>query len=411
MAEATFFGTDAPPNPSANAEYTAGAGTTTGVAFTAAVSNLTVKGVRVYGVGNLVGKTVSLRAYIPGVGSADLATAAPSDQGSVVVVGGVWNEVRFATPISWNDTVRAVFAMWNTDGYYVNCSVGGNAVPSPGGEFVLSAGTDAGKVPPTRAVKYFYDALDEVYYNYDLVDTFALDPIVEVASVPNQAPFAVLAMDVAAAGYYAQADFSSSSDPEDGTTGLVYSVTWGDGSPAVETTLDFAGYVYSQSGIYTVTLVVTDKDGASSAPVTQDVTINDPLPPPSPVLSAGPAPLTYKHGVDSWGLLVPRIDRYVINIAGPLTVGTLAERVWVHGTGKVKRITAVAEQGTFSDVAQVGFTIGGAVIDGPHPVNLVNRVDTALDEYVSWHYLGVDVTSVTGSVTNLEVTFWIEVTG
>jgi PKD repeat protein len=411
MAEGTFFGTNAPNAPSAAAEYTAGAGATTGMAFTAAMSGLVIRGVRVYGTGSLVGESVSLRAYVPGVGSADLATAAPADQGIVTVVDG-WNEVRFATPIPWDDTVRAVFAMRSVYGYYVACTIGAAAVPSPGGEFVLSAGSDPGQVPPTRAVKYYYDAFDEVYYNYDLTSqSYAIDPIVEVPPGSNQAPTAVLALDVASAGYYAQADFSGSSDPEDGTTGLTYAITWGDGLPAVVGTLDFAGYVYAQAGIYTVTLVVTDKDGASSIPVAQDIAINDPVPPPSPVLSAGPAPLTHKHGVDSWGLLVPRIDRYIINVSGPLTVGTLAERVWVHGVGKVKRITAVAEQGTFMDVAQVDFTIGGAVIDGPHPVNLVNRVDAILDEYVGWHYLGVDVTAVTGSVTNLEVTFWIEVTG
>jgi PKD repeat protein len=69
---------------------------------------------------------------------------------------------------------------------------------------------------------------------------------------------------------------AASTDP-DGTI-TTYRWTWGDGTPAEDTTSATANHTYSQPGPYTVTLVVIDNGGASSAGDTAQVTVGNRAP-------------------------------------------------------------------------------------------------------------------------------------
>jgi PKD repeat protein len=68
-------------------------------------------------------------------------------------------------------------------------------------------------------------------------------------------------------------DGSTSSD-EDGSVAS-YAWDFGDGSAVVSGPDATVDHTYAQAGDYTVTLTVTDNEGAESAPVTQDVTVAD----------------------------------------------------------------------------------------------------------------------------------------
>jgi PKD repeat protein len=95
---------------------------------------------------------------------------------------------------------------------------------------------------------------------------------------PNQAP--VAAFTVSQDGLGIDVDSAGSSDP--GGTIVSRSWDWGDGSaPGSGTT---ASHVYPAADTYTVTLTVTDDDGATGQ-VSQDVTVSGPPPPPAPFAS------------------------------------------------------------------------------------------------------------------------------
>src|SRR3989454_481733 len=74
---------------------------------------------------------------------------------------------------------------------------------------------------------------------------------------------------------------STSSDPDGPIAG--YTWTFGDGGPAAAQN---PSHTYGTGGSYTVTLTVTDNQGATSSPVSKTVTVTAPNQPPS--VSAGP---------------------------------------------------------------------------------------------------------------------------
>ena len=85
--------------------------------------------------------------------------------------------------------------------------------------------------------------------------------------------------------------------------GTVASWAWdfGDGSPAVTTGIGSTSHAYASPGTYTVSLTVTDDDGATSDTFTDDVIITPPPnKPPVAQFSATPNGLTVAfNGVGS----------------------------------------------------------------------------------------------------------------
>jgi PKD repeat protein len=90
------------------------------------------------------------------------------------------------------------------------------------------------------------------------------------STAPNTPPTAVFTSEVS--GRSLSVDGSASSDPD----GTIQSYAWDFGDGAV-TTGAIASHTYAQPGQYTVTLTVTDDDGASGATSQQMTASNDPV--------------------------------------------------------------------------------------------------------------------------------------
>jgi glucose/arabinose dehydrogenase/PKD repeat protein len=89
-----------------------------------------------------------------------------------------------------------------------------------------------------------------------------------LAPTANRPPTAVLTTEGATGGVPRDVGFdaSGSSDPDTGDT-LTYRWTWGDGTPAVETSAATTRHTYTSFGTYSATLVVRDSRGGVSDPV------------------------------------------------------------------------------------------------------------------------------------------------
>ena len=118
--------------------------------------------------------------------------------------------------------------------------------------------------------------------------------------------------------------------------------------------------------------------------------------------------------VDADGLTIPRVDIYQLSIPGPLAVGAAIDRVWVPSAGRIKKMVGhIGSQASSGDYAKVDVTVGAAPLHptGPELVNMGNPlVSYGMDVMVNGHVLGVDVTEVSGTVNDLRVMIWVEVT-
>jgi len=90
---------------------------------------------------------------------------------------------------------------------------------------------------------------------------------------PNQAPTADFSFDCTGLS----CTFTDESDDPDGTV-VAWSWTFGDGQTSTERNPQ---HTYADEGTYTVTLTVTDDDGASSGPASRQVTVTRPNEPPT----------------------------------------------------------------------------------------------------------------------------------
>ncbi|WP_028047338.1 LamG domain-containing protein [Cellulomonas sp. URHE0023] len=139
----------------------------------------------------------------------------------------------------------------------------------------------------------------------------------------------------------AQLDAAGSAD-SDGTIAS-YTWTFGDGATVTGANASLT-HPYTTAGTYPVTLVVTDDDGATSAPVTQDVTVTDP---PNVLPTAA-----FTTVVAADGLTVN------VNASGSADPdGTIASYAWTFGpsgtgTGKTSSYTFPAD-GTYT----IGLTV------------------------------------------------------
>jgi PKD repeat protein len=177
----------------------------------------------------------------------------------------------------------------------------------------------------------------------------AFTRLVTVTAAPvNRAPVAQFA--ATPTGPSVAFDGSGSSDPD----GTVNSWAWdfGDGSPVVTTATGSATHVYASPGTYAVSLTVTDDDGATSDPFTDDVVI---APPPNQ----------------------PPIARFVATPSGLTAAfdaagstdsdGTITSWEWDFGDG-----TPMSTTGT-------GSTSHAYTVDGTYTVSLVVTDDDGAD--------------------------------
>src|SRR5439155_948855 len=93
--------------------------------------------------------------------------------------------------------------------------------------------------------------------------------LVYSAAAPNQPPTANFTFSCSGL----TCNFTSTSSDPDGTIAS-YNWTFGDGSPAL--TAQNPTYTYAAGNTYTVTLTVTDNQGATSAPFSRSVVLNQP---------------------------------------------------------------------------------------------------------------------------------------
>ncbi len=146
--------------------------------------------------------------------------------------------------------------------------------------FAITSGNDAGTLAIDAATGELslLESLDfETLNSYALTvevsdgtETAQATVTVSVLDV-NEAPVAAFTADPLSgtAPQLVNFDASASSDPENGT--LTYSFDYGDGNQGTDAV---SSYAYTTPGSYTVSLIVTDEAGLSSAPATQVVTIN-----------------------------------------------------------------------------------------------------------------------------------------
>jgi PKD repeat protein len=172
------------------------------------------------------------------------------------------------------------------------------------------------------------------------------------------------------------------SDPSgvDQAAGFVYTITWGDGSPAqtIPRTAGNGGgipldHFYTQAGSYTVQVMATDKDGGTSVAAARAITVRamqlqeDPLAPGGLVLVVGGTVLNDVIGISSW-LLPNTLVATVISPTGPGMPPAGIEVVL-----GVFRPTATGFEGTFTRQVN-GVTVSVEVVHTPVSASAVGRL-------------------------------------
>jgi PKD repeat protein len=154
------------------------------------------------------------------------------------------------------------------------CTFDGSTSSDPDGTIASYAwtfgdgGTATGSKPShTYAASGTYTVTLTVTDNQGAASAPASTPLSVTVPPPNQAPTARISAPSCIAGA-CTFDGSTSSDP-DGTIAS-YAWTFGDGGTATGAK---PSHTYATSGTFTVTLVVTDNQGAASAPATTPVTV------------------------------------------------------------------------------------------------------------------------------------------
>ena len=151
-------------------------------------------------------------------------------------------------------------------------------------------------------------------------------------AAPNQPP--VAAFTSPTNGLAVDVDGSTSADPD----GAIASYAWTYGDGGTATGANPAAHTYSTAGTYTVTLTVTDDEGATGV-ATRDVTVAPPAPNQPPVAAFTATPAGLSVTVDGSGSSDPD--------------GTVASYAWTFGdggtaTGPTPPAHAYAAEGTYT---------------------------------------------------------------
>ncbi|WP_456789859.1 PKD domain-containing protein, partial [Cellulomonas sp. P5_C5] len=151
-------------------------------------------------------------------------------------------------------------------------------------------------------------------------------------AAPNQPP--VAAFTSPTNGLAVDVEGSGSTDPD----GTIASYAWSYGDGATATGVDPTAHTYSTAGTYTVTLTVTDDDGATGV-ATREVTVAPPAPNQPPVAAFTATPTGLSVTVDGSGSSDPD--------------GTVASHAWTFGdggtaTGPTPPAHAYATAGTYT---------------------------------------------------------------
>jgi PKD repeat protein len=144
-------------------------------------------------------------------------------------------------------------------------------------------------------------------------------------------------------------DGSASSDPDNDIA--TYAWTFGDDATGSGPNPQHA---YAQNGTYTVTLVVTDDDGASSESRTT-VTVNNAAPavtslalPSAPI--AVNTPITLSATFSDVGTLDAHSGSFELGIGGPVADGVVVE---ANGSGSVSATVSFDQPGVYTIIARV----------------------------------------------------------